>query len=132
MPARLFRKLTSPTRGKKIPGCARYDATAPDFFGPYRVLDEEQGGASAALLLVASRLARAEGYAYAVIGGESARSFTKVCGAMPIPDFRPQAYQDFLGGMKDKKDQKRNGLLLKCPPKLEKIYKLDPRVCICG
>ena len=32
------------TRGKKILGYACYDATAPDFFGPTRVLDEEQGG----------------------------------------------------------------------------------------
>ena len=35
------------TRGKKILGYACYDATAPDFFGPTRVLDEEQGGCAA-------------------------------------------------------------------------------------
>lgn len=44
------------TRGKKILGYACYDATAPDFFGPTRVLDEEQGGGiGRALLLRSSR-----------------------------------------------------------------------------
>ena len=31
------------TRGAEIVGYACYDATAPDFFGPTRVLDSEQG-----------------------------------------------------------------------------------------
>ena len=31
------------TRGAEILGYACYDATAPDFFGPTRVLDSEQG-----------------------------------------------------------------------------------------
>ena len=40
------------TRGKKILGYACYDATAPDFFGPTRVLDEEQGGGIGRALLL--------------------------------------------------------------------------------
>lgn len=40
------------TRGSEIVGYACYDATAPDFFGPTRVLDSEQGhGVGTALLL---------------------------------------------------------------------------------
>ena len=40
------------TRGAEIVGYACYDATAPDFFGPTRVLDREQGhGVGTALLL---------------------------------------------------------------------------------
>ena len=35
------------TRGAEIVGYACYDATAPDFFGPTRVLDREQGAAAA-------------------------------------------------------------------------------------
>lgn len=39
------------TRGSEIVGYACYDATAPDFFGPTRVLDSEQGhGVGTALL----------------------------------------------------------------------------------
>ena len=91
------------TRGKKILGYACYDATAPDFFGPTRVLDEEQGGGIGRALLLRSLAAmRAEGYAYAVIGGVGPQEFYKKCvGAMLIPDSVPGIYRDFLGGMKE-------------------------------
>ena len=63
------------TRGKKILGYACYDATAPDFFGPTRVLDEEQGGGIGRAMLLRSLAAmRAEGYAYAVIGGVGSKA----------------------------------------------------------
>ena len=76
------------TRGKKILGYACYDATAPDFFGPTRVLDEEQGGGIGKALLLRSLAAmRAEGYGYAIIGGseEATPFYQKECGATPIP-----------------------------------------------
>lgn len=61
------------TRGAEILGYACYDATAPDFFGPTRVLDSEQGkGIGKALLLRCLHALRAEGYAYAIIGGVGA------------------------------------------------------------
>ena len=96
------------TRGKKILGYACYDATAPDFFGPTRVLDEEQGGGIGRALLLRSLAAmRAEGYAYAVIGGVGPQEFYKKCvGAMLIPDSVPGIYRDFLGGMKEYKRPK--------------------------
>ena len=89
------------TRGKQILGYACYDATAPDFFGPTRVLDEEQGGGiGKALLLRCLAAMRAEGYAYAIIGGVGPQEFYAKCaGAVLIPDSTPGIYRDFLGGM---------------------------------
>ena len=90
------------TRGKEILGYACYDATAPDFFGPTRVLDEEQGsGIGKALLLRSLAAMRAEGYAYAVIGGVGPQEFYAKCvGATLIPGSNPGVYRDFLGGMR--------------------------------
>lgn len=89
------------TRGKDILGYACYDATAPDFFGPTRVLDEEQGkGIGKALLLHCLHAMRAEGYVYAVIGGVGTQGFyRKTVGATLIADSTPGIYADFLGGM---------------------------------
>ena len=91
------------TRGKQILGYACYDATAPDFFGPTRVLDEEQGGGIGKALLLRSLAAmRAEGYAYAIIGGVGPQEFyVKCANAMLIPDSKPGIYRDFLGGMRE-------------------------------
>lgn len=91
------------TRGKQILGYACYDATAPDFFGPTRVLDEEQGGGIGKALLLRSLAAmRAEGYAYAIIGGVGPQEFYVKCvGATLIPGSTPGVYRDFLGGMRD-------------------------------
>ena len=53
------------TRGSEIVGYACYDATAPDFFGPTRVLDSEQGhGVGTALLLRCLTAMREYGYGY--------------------------------------------------------------------
>ena len=91
------------TRGTQILGYACYDATAPDFFGPTRVLDEEQGGGiGKALLLRCLAAMRAEGYAYAIIGGVGPQEFYAKCaGAVLIPDSTPGIYRDFLGGMEE-------------------------------
>ena len=55
-----------------------------------------------AMLLRSLAAMRAEGYAYAVIGGVGPQEFYKKCvGAMLIPDSVPGIYRDFLGGMKE-------------------------------
>ena len=89
------------TRGADIVGYACYDATAPDFFGPTKVLESEQGqGIGRALLLRSLDAMRAEGYGYAVIGGVGPQAFyEKTVGAILIPDSTPGIYKDFLGGM---------------------------------
>lgn len=89
------------TRGKDILGYACYDATAPDFFGPTAVMEEERGkGIGKALLLRCLAALRAEGYGYAIIGGVGPAEFYEKCaGAVLIPDSTPGIYRDFLGGM---------------------------------
>lgn len=90
------------TRGAEIIGYACYDATAPDFFGPTRVLDSEQGqGTGKALLLHCLHAMAAEGYVYGIIGGVGPAAFyEKTVGATMIPHSTPGIYKDFLGGMK--------------------------------
>lgn len=89
------------TRSAEILGYACYDATAPDFFGPTRVLDSEQGkGIGKALLLRCLHALRAEGYAYAIIGGVGPVAFYEKCvGARVIPDSTPGIYRDFLAAI---------------------------------
>jgi len=86
------------TRGKDILGYACYDATAPNFFGPTRVLDSEQGkGIGKALLLKCLWSMREAGYIYAIIGGVGPAEFYKKCvGAFLIPDSSPGIYENFL------------------------------------
>lgn len=89
------------TRGHKILGYACYNATAPDFFGPTRVLDSEQRKSIGKALLVRSLQAmRDEGYVYAIIGGVGPADFyTKCVGAVLIENSTPGVYKDFLGGL---------------------------------
>ncbi|TVY02960.1 GNAT family N-acetyltransferase [Cohnella terricola] len=87
------------TRGPDILGFACYDATAPNFFGPTRVLDSEQGkGIGKALLLKSLHSMREAGYVYAIIGGVGpAEFYEKTVGAFLIPDSTPGIYRDFIG-----------------------------------
>jgi len=87
------------TRGADILGYACYEATAPNFFGPTRVLDSEQGkGIGKALLLKSLYGMRESGYVYAIIGGVGpAEFYEKAVGAVLIPDSTPGIYRDFLG-----------------------------------
>lgn len=86
------------TRGAQILGYGCYNATAPDFFGPTRVLDEYQGkGIGKALLLACLHGLREQGYAYGIIGGVGPAEFYEKCvGAIMIPGSTPGVYKDFL------------------------------------
>jgi GNAT superfamily N-acetyltransferase len=97
------------TRGSEIVGYACYDATAPDFFGPTRVLDQEQGkGAGKALLLRCLTAMREEGYGYAIIGSVGpAQFYEKCCGATIIPDSAPGIYKDFLRGIEKEQEKEQ-------------------------
>lgn len=94
------------TRKGKMIGYACYDATAPDFFGPTKVLEQEQGKGIGKQLLLASLWAmRQEGYGYAVIGDVGPVEFYEKCvGAMVIPDSGPGIYEDFLGRLASKEE----------------------------
>ena len=87
------------TRGKEIVGYACYNATAPNFFGPTKVLESEQKkGIGKALLLQSLHALRAQGYAYAIIGGVGPQLFyEKVVGAILIEGSKPGIYKDYLG-----------------------------------
>jgi Predicted acetyltransferase len=86
-------------RGKDILGYACYEATAPNFFGPTKVLESEQGkGIGKALLLRCLHSMREMGYVYAIIGGVGpAEFYAKTVGAALIPDSTPGIYRDYLG-----------------------------------
>jgi hypothetical protein len=87
------------TRDREIVGYACYNATAPDFFGPTRVLDSEQGKhIGKALLLRSLHALLNEGYGYAIIGGVGPQQFYEKCvGATLIEGSKPGIYKDFLG-----------------------------------
>lgn len=86
-------------RDKEILGYACYNAIAPDFFGPTRVLDSCQGlGIGRALLLRSLAALRDEGYVYAIIGGIGPREFYEKCvGAVMIENSTPGIYRHYIG-----------------------------------
>lgn len=92
------------TKGAQILGYACYNATCINFFGPTKVLEEEQGkGIGKALLIRSMEAMRDEGFAYAIIGGVGPAAFyEKSVHATLIEDSTPGIYKDFLGGMKTK------------------------------
>jgi GNAT superfamily N-acetyltransferase len=75
-------------------GFACYDVTCRNFFGPEGVAVGERGhGIGRALLLSALHAQRAQGYAYAIIGGVGpAEFYTKMVGAVAIADSTPGIY----------------------------------------
>jgi GNAT superfamily N-acetyltransferase len=76
-------------------GC--YEATCKNFFGPTGVNEHARGkGVGKALLLACLQAMRAEGYAYAIIGGVGpAEFYTKIAGAVLIEGSTPGIF----GGM---------------------------------
>lgn len=94
VPARIFIAL----RDGAILGFACHDVTCLDFFGPEGVATSERGkGIGRALLLAALHAQRAQGYAYAIIGGVGPAAFyERTVGAVPIAGSTPGIYADRL------------------------------------
>ena len=85
-------------RDAHLVGFACYDATCPNFFGPEGVVEAERGrGVGRALLLSALHAQRAQGYAYAIVGGVGPADFyAKTVGAVPIAGSTPGIYDGML------------------------------------
>jgi GNAT superfamily N-acetyltransferase len=81
-------------REQAIAGFACYDATCANFFGPTGVAENERGhGIGRALLLAALHAQRAQGYAYAIIGGVGPSAYyAKHVGAILIEGSSPGIY----------------------------------------
>ena len=85
-------------RDSTMLGFACHDATCRNFFGPEGVAARERGrGIGRALLLAALHAQRAQGYAYAIIGGVGpAQFYAKAIGAIDIPGSTPGIYAGML------------------------------------
>lgn len=85
-------------KGKKILGFSCYETTMKNFFGPIGVLEEFRNlGIGKGLLLLALNSMRAEGYAYAIIGGVGSHEFyKKTVNAIEIENSSPGIYKDLL------------------------------------
>ena len=85
-------------RDAQLLGFACYDATCPNFFGPEAVLASARGGGiGRALLLSALHAQKAQGYAYAIIGGVGPAAFyARTVGAVPIAGSTPGIYAGLL------------------------------------
>jgi GNAT superfamily N-acetyltransferase len=85
-------------RDRQILGFACYDAIRKNFFGPTGVIDSERGtGIGRTLLLAALHAQKAQGYAYAIIGGVGpADYYTKAVGATLIEGSTPGIYGGLL------------------------------------
>jgi GNAT superfamily N-acetyltransferase len=81
-------------RDSTLVGFACYDVTARNFFGPEGVDAAARGqGIGRALLLSALHAQRAQGYAYAIIGGVGpAEFYAKAVGAVAIEGSTPGIY----------------------------------------
>jgi len=78
----------------EVAGFACYDATCSNFFGPTGVAENRRGlGIGRALLLAALHAQKAQGYAYAIIGGVGpADYYAKTVGAVVIEGSSPGIY----------------------------------------
>lgn len=81
-------------RADAVVGFACHDATCANFFGPTGVAESERGkGVGRALLLATLHAQKAQGYAYAIIGGVGpAEYYTKAVGATLIEGSQPGIY----------------------------------------
>ena len=88
----------APSAPQALIGFACYEATCRNFFGPAAVKpDRRRRGVGRALLLAALHAMRAEGYAYAIIGGVGPADFyAKTVNATEIPNSTPGIYTDLL------------------------------------
>ena len=85
-------------REQALVGFACYDATCLNFFGPTAVAEDLRGrGIGRALLLAALHAQKAQGYAYAIIGGVGpAAYYAKAVGAVVIEGSSPGIYANRL------------------------------------
>lgn len=85
-------------RGRQLIGFANHDATCPNFFGPTGVLESARNkGVGKALLFACLEDMRAQGYAYAIIGGVGpAEFYTRTVGAVAIEGSVPGIYRGML------------------------------------
>lgn len=86
-------------KGKEIIGYACYNAIAPNFFGPTKVIENQQGkGIGKALLLRCLRAMKDEGYHYGIIGCVGPKEFyRKTVNAVDIESSETvSVYNDFL------------------------------------
>jgi hypothetical protein len=81
-----------------IVGFGCYDTTCRNYFGPTGVAEGARGrGIGAVLLLSCLEAMRANGFAYAIIGGVGPREFyASVAGAVEIPGSTPGIYPGAL------------------------------------
>jgi len=81
-------------REQAMVGFSCYDATCLNFFGPTGVIESERGhGIGRALLLAALHAQKAQGYAYAIIGGVGpAEYYAEAVGAVLIEGSSPGIY----------------------------------------
>jgi GNAT superfamily N-acetyltransferase len=90
------------TESGRLAGFACHDATSRNFFGPMGVAPSARGrGIGGALLLECLAAMRAQGYAYAIIGGAGSNTgiYRKVAGATEIPGSSPGIYRDRLSAV---------------------------------
>lgn len=85
-------------RGSELLGFACHDAIAPDYFGPTGVVEPARGqGIGRALAIAAMHALKAQGYAYAIVGGVGPAAFyEKAFGAIAIPGSSPGLYAGML------------------------------------
>jgi hypothetical protein len=85
-------------RRQEILGFACYDTICPNFFGPTGVLESERKrGIGKALLLAALHAQKAQGFAYAIIGGVGpAEYYAKAVGAVLIEGSQPGIYDGLV------------------------------------
>lgn len=85
-------------RGSDLLGFSCYDAICPNFFGPTGVLEAaRRQGIGLALLLAALHAQKAQGFAYAIIGGVGpAEYYAKTVGATLIEGSEPGIYGGLL------------------------------------
>lgn len=85
-------------RGRELIGFANHDATCANFFGPTGVLTSARGkGVGKALLFACLEDMRAQGFAYAIIGGVGpAEFYEKAVGAVAIEGSAPGIYRGLL------------------------------------
>jgi predicted N-acetyltransferase YhbS len=85
-------------RGRDLIGFANHDATAVNFFGPTGVSSGARNeGVGKALLFACLEDMRAQGFAYAIIGGVGpAEFYAKTVGAIAIEGSAPGIYRGLL------------------------------------